>query len=53
MTNQDKSGTLERPEVVRALIKSLPGVNGLNEQWLTESFGQSWALFDINNDGAL
>ena len=48
---QDESGTLERPEVVRALIKTIPRLNGRDEAWLTGMFATIWSLFDPNGDG--
>ncbi|CAN0459886.1 unnamed protein product [Ascophyllum nodosum] len=51
--DEDESGTLERPEVVRALIKTIPRLNGRDEAWLTGMFATIWSLFDPNGDGQI
>lgn len=48
---QDGSGSLDRAEIVRALIKTIPGFNGNNEEMLEVSFSNIWCVIDLNNDG--
>lgn len=48
---QDNSGSLDRAEVVRALIKTVPSLSGDDEHWLDETFCAIWAAVDPNNDG--
>lgn len=50
---QDESGSLERPEIVRALIKSVPEINGLDEDWLLGAFSAIWYIIDPNQDGEI
>lgn len=48
---QDASGSLERPEIVRALMKSVPELSGRDEGWLLGTFASIWAVIDPNADG--
>lgn len=48
---QDESGSLERPEIVRALVKSIPELSGRDESWLLGTFASIWGLIDPDGDG--
>lgn len=50
-TVQDESGSLERPEVVRALIKTIPEFTGRDEAWLLGTFAAIWSIIDPDADG--
>lgn len=48
---KDESGSLERPEIVRALIKTIPEFTGRDEGWLEGTFAAIWSIIDPNQDG--
>lgn len=48
---QDESGSLERPEIVRALIKTIPEFTGRDESWLLGTFAAIWSIIDPDGDG--
>ncbi|CAN0533542.1 unnamed protein product, partial [Scytosiphon promiscuus] len=48
---QDVSGSLERPEIVRALIKTIPEFTGRDESWLLGTFAAIWSIIDSDGDG--
>ncbi|CAM9553373.1 unnamed protein product, partial [Discosporangium mesarthrocarpum] len=48
---QDGSGALERVEVVRAVIKSVPGRRGTDDEELMNTFAAIWIVVDPDNDG--
>lgn len=50
---QDASGSLERSEIVRALIKSIPELNGRDEDWLLGTFSAIWCVIDPDQDGKI
>eukprot|EP00904_Undaria_pinnatifida_P012786 jgi/Undpi1/8638/HiC_scaffold_25.g11103.m1 len=49
--DEDESGSLERPEIVRALVKSIPELSGRDESWLLGTFASIWGLIDPDGDG--
>eukprot|EP00903_Cladosiphon_okamuranus_P016360 g15087.t1 len=51
--DEDASGSLERPEIVRALIKTIPEFSGRDESWLLGTFAAIWSIIDPDGDGSI
>ncbi|CAM9805956.1 unnamed protein product [Ectocarpus sp. 12 AP-2014] len=51
--DEDESGSLERPEIVRALIKTMPEFTGRDEGWLGGTFAAIWSIIDPDEDGSI
>ncbi|CAN0241875.1 unnamed protein product, partial [Laminaria digitata] len=51
--DEDESGSLERREIVRALMKTVPALTGRDEEWLLGTFRSIWAVIDPNQDGMI
>eukprot|EP00752_Nemacystus_decipiens_P006257 g5642.t1 len=51
--DEDESGSLERKEIVRALVKTIPEFTGRDEGWLSGTFAAIWSIIDPDGDGSI